>query len=98
MTTISGPSGPLGPDLRGRCFAGARLGSQSLAGRDLRGADFTDADLRGADLSGIRAGMGRGWTALLVVGSLVLSIGLGAVAGLCAQFLSAMYAHDDTRR
>jgi hypothetical protein len=95
MTTISGP---FGPDLRGRCFAGARLDSVSLAGRDVRGADFTDADLRGADLSGIRAGMSRGWTALLVVGSLALSIGLGVVAGLCAQFLSAMYVDDDTRR
>jgi MFS family permease len=84
-------------DLRGRCFAGARLVSVSLAGRDVRGADFTDADLRGADLSYVRAGMSRGWTALLVVGSLALSIGLGVVVGLCARFLHAMYANDDPR-
>ena len=94
MTTTPAP---LGLDLRGRCFAGAHLASVSLAGRDVRGADFTDADLRGADLSHVRAGMSRGWTALLVAGSLGLSISLGAVAGMCARFLYAMYADEDTR-
>ena len=86
-------------DLRGRCFIGARLGSVSLHGRDVRGADFTGADLRGADLSQIRAGMSRGWAALLVVGSLALSIALGAVVGICARFLHSMYAAagDDVR-
>jgi hypothetical protein len=85
-------------DLRGRCFVGARLGSASLQGRDVRGADFTGADLRGADLSHIRAGMSRGWAALLVVGSLALSIALGAVVGTCARFLHSMYVGDDMRR
>jgi hypothetical protein len=85
-------------DLRGRRFVGARLGSAALHGRDVRGADFTGADLRGADLSHIRAGMGRGWAALLVVGSLALSIALGAVVGSCARFLHSMYAADDDVR
>lgn len=93
MTSIPEPL----TDLRGRCFSGARLASVSLAGRDVRGADFTCADLRGADLSHVRTGMSHGWTALLVAGSLALSIGLGVVVGLCARFLYAMYAHDDTR-
>jgi hypothetical protein len=84
-------------DLRGRHFVGARLGSVSLPGRDVRGADFTGADLRGADLSQIRAGMSRGWAALLVVGSLALSIALGAVVGGCARFLHSMYTSDDVR-
>lgn len=88
---------PFSSDLRGRRFTGARLASVSLAGRDVRGADFTDADLRGADLSHLRAGMSRGWTALLVVGSLALSIALGAVVGVCARFLHAMYVSDGTR-
>ncbi len=95
MTTTTEP---FAPDLRGRCFTGARLASASLAGRDVRGADFTEADLRGADLSHIRAGMSRGWTALLVLGSLALSIALGVVVGLCARFLHAMYVSDDPRR
>jgi hypothetical protein len=85
-------------DLRGRRFIDARLGSVSLPGRDVRGADFTGADLRGADLSHIRAGMSRGWAALLVVGSLALSIALGAVVGACARFLHSMYASDDVGR
>lgn len=85
-------------DLRGRRFTGARLSSVSLRGRDVRGADFTGADLRGADLSHIRAGMSRGWAALLVTGSLALSIGLGGVVGLCARFLHTMYAVEDARR
>jgi hypothetical protein len=84
-------------DLRGRRFVGARLGSASLQGRDVRGADFSGADLRGADLSHIRAGMSRGWAALLVVGSLALSIALGAVVGSYARFLHSMYASDDVR-
>lgn len=86
-------------DLRGRRFIGARLASVSLQGRDVRGADFTGADLRGADLSQIRAGMSRGWAALLVIGSLALSIALGAVVGSCARFLHSMYAAagDDVR-
>jgi hypothetical protein len=84
-------------DLRGRRFIGARLGSVSLHGRDVRGADFTGADLRGADLSHIRAGMSRGWTALLVIGSFALSIALGGVVGLCARFLHSMYADNDVR-
>jgi hypothetical protein len=88
---------PLASDLRGRRFTGARLASVSLAGRDLRGADFTDADLRGADLSQVRTGMSRGWAALLVVGSLALSIALGAVVGACARFLHAMFTSDDVR-
>lgn len=89
---------PLASDLRGRCFTGARLASASLAGRDLRGADFTGADLRGADLSQVRTGMGRGWAAVLVVGSLALSVALGAVVGVCARFLHAMYTSDDDVR
>src|SRR5262245_27493457 len=84
--------------LRGRRFVGARLGAVSLPGRDVRGADFTAADLRGADLSQIRAVMSRGWAALLVVGSVALSIALGAVVAICARFLHTMYAVDDVRR
>jgi hypothetical protein len=85
-------------DMRGRCHAGASLASASLAGRDLRGADFTGADLRGADLSRIRTGLSRGWAALLVVGSLLLSLALGVAVGLCARSLLSMYASDDVRR
>jgi pentapeptide repeat protein len=85
-------------DLRGRRFTGARLASVSLAGRDLRGADFTDADLRGADLTQVRTGMSRGWAALLVAGSLALSVALGGVVGVCARVLHAMYTSDDVRR
>lgn len=86
------------PDVRGRCFAGARLASVSLAGLDLRGADFTGADLHGADLSRIRSGMSHGWAAWLVAGALALSIALGAVVGICARYLQAMSASDDVRR
>jgi hypothetical protein len=85
-------------DMRGRCLAGAQLASASLAGRDLRGADFTGADLRGADLSHIRTGLSRGWAALLVVISLLLSIGLGVAVGICARFLRSTYTSDDVRR
>jgi hypothetical protein len=84
-------------ELRGRHLAQASLASASLAGRDLRGADFSGADLRGADLSRIRAGMSRGWTAVLVAGSLALSVGLGAIAGLCARWLHALYAVGSLR-
>ncbi len=89
---------PSTPQIRGRCLREARLSSASLAGLDLRGVDLTGADLHGADLSRIRSGMSRLWAALLVTGSLVLSIVLGAVIGICARTLQSMYASDDERR
>ena len=82
----------------GRCLREARLSSASLAGIDLRGVDLTGADLHGADLSRIRSGMSRYWAALLVTGSLLLSIALGAITGICAHALQSMYASDDVRR
>jgi hypothetical protein len=89
---------PFTSDVRRRCLVGARLPSASLAGLDLRGADLTDADLHGADLSRIRSGMSRGWAALLVTGSLLLSIALGVLVGICVRALQSMYASDDVRQ
>jgi len=86
-----------GSDLRGRSFAGASLPFSSLAGADLRGTDLTGADLRGADLSRIRAGMSRGWTAVVVLGALALSVGIGALSGLAGQILHQAIASDDLR-
>jgi pentapeptide repeat protein len=86
------------PDVRVRCLAGARLPSASLAGLDLRGADLTGADLTGADLSRIRSGMSRGWAVLLASGSLLLSIALGALVGICVRALHLLYASEDVRR
>ena len=89
---------PSTPYIHGRCLREARLSSASLAGLDLRGVDLTGADLHGADLSRIRSGMSRYWAALLVTGSLLLSIALGAITGICAHTLQSMYASDDVRR
>jgi hypothetical protein len=68
-----------------------------LAGSDLRGTDFTSADLHDADLSHIRAGMSRGWAALVVFGSLVFSVGVGVVAGVSMHYLKGLYSNDDLR-
>jgi len=89
---------PSTPHIHGRCLREARLSSASLAGLDLRGVDLTGADLHGADLSRIRSGMSRYWAALLVTGSLLLSIALGAITGICAHTLQSMYASDDVRQ
>lgn len=89
---------PSMPQIRGRCLREARLASASLAGLDLRGVDLTGADLHGADLSRIRSGMSRPWAALLVTGSLLLSIALGVLTGICARTLQSMYASDDVRQ
>ena len=85
-------------DLRGHSFVGAHLPLTSLARADLRGADFTRADLRGADLTGVRSGMSRGWTALVVLASLALSIGIGAMSGIAGNLLHQLIASDDGRR
>jgi hypothetical protein len=85
-------------DLRGRRFVGARMPLASLSGADLRGADLSGADLRGADLSRIRAGMSRPWTALVVVGSLVLSVAIGAFSGIAGRLLHQLIASGDPRR
>jgi hypothetical protein len=78
-------------------LVGAQLPGAVLAGSDLRGTDFTGADLHDADLSHIRTGMSRGWTALVVLGSLVFSVGIGVVAGICTHYLRALYASDSLR-
>lgn len=83
--------------VHGRSLAGAQLAAASLAGSDLRGADLSGADLHDADLRNIRSGMSRGWAALLIGGSLVFSILLGVVVGLCVRYLEGMYASDDPR-
>jgi hypothetical protein len=83
--------------LRERSLVGAQLPSAALAGSDLRGTDFTSADLHDADLSQIQTGMSRGWTALVVLGSLVVSVGIGVVAGICTRHLRALYASDELR-
>jgi hypothetical protein len=85
------------PQLRGHSLVGAQLPSAVLAGSDLRGTDFTGADLRNADLSRIRAGMSRGWTALVVLGSLVFSVGIGVIAGISTHHLRALHASGDLR-
>jgi len=84
-------------DVRGRSLAHAQLAAASLTGSDLRGTDLSGADLHGADLSRIRSGMSRGWAAVVFGGSLVLSIGLGVIIGLCVRYLTAMYASTDQR-
>lgn len=71
--------------LRGGSFAGARL-----VGADLRGVDLRGADLRGADFSGVRTGMRPSGKAPLVAASLVLSLGVGAVAGLAGGVLARL--------
>ncbi len=83
--------------VRGKSFAGAHLASVRLAGSDLRGADFTGADLHDADLSNIRAGMSRGWATLVFAGSLVLSLALGVLIGVCVRYMTGMLATGDTR-
>jgi hypothetical protein len=83
--------------LREHSLIGAQLPSATLAGSDLRGTDFSGADLHGADLSHIRSGMSRGWTAVVVLASLVFSIGIGLVAGLCTHYLRSLYASDELR-
>ena len=86
-------------DLRRRSFVDAHLPLTSLAHADLRGADFTRADLRGADLTGVRSGMTRGWTAVMVLASLALSIGIGAISGIAGNVLhdagDRRYRRDD---
>lgn len=83
--------------VRGRSLAGAHLASATLAGEDVRGTDFTGADLHDADLSNIRAGLSRRWAAWIVVGSLVISIALGVLIGVCARYLTTTYASGDVR-
>ncbi|MBX3158045.1 MAG: pentapeptide repeat-containing protein [Deltaproteobacteria bacterium] len=85
-------------ELRGRSLAGADLASAHLAGSDVRGTDFTGADLHDADLRRIRSGMSRAWTAILVISSLVLSVGVGVLIGSCARALQTLYAGGDVRR
>jgi hypothetical protein len=41
--------------------------------------------------------MTRGWTALLVAASFVLSVGLGIAIGLCVRLLRALYTSGDVR-
>jgi len=85
------------PDVRGRSLVGARLASARLAGADLRGTDLTRADLHDADLSNIRAGMSRPWAALVFVGSLVCSIALGVLIGVCLRYMTDLLATGDVR-
>lgn len=85
-------------NVHGRSLAGANLASAALAGSDLRGTDFTGADLHDADLSHIRAGMSRRWSALIFVGSLVLSVAVGLLIGVCTRYLLAMYSGGDVRQ
>jgi hypothetical protein len=84
-------------DVRGKSFAGAHLPSASLAGFDLRGTDLSGADLHDADLSMIRSGMTRGWAIVVVAGSLLVSVGLGVIIGLCAHKLRTLYLSNDVR-
>ena len=84
-------------DVRGRSFAGANLSSATLSGFDLRGTDLSGADLRDADLSLIRSGMSRGWAVAVVAASLVVSLALGVIVGMCARDLRALYATGDVR-
>lgn len=85
-------------ELRERSFANAHLAAASLTGSDLRGSDFTGADLHDADLSRIRSGMSRRWTAVVVGGSLALSIVFGIVAGFAGKLLLAQIVSEDPRR
>jgi hypothetical protein len=85
------------PQLRGQSQIGAHLPSAALAGLDLRGTDFTGADLRDADLSHIRSGMSRTWTCVVVFASLLLSIGIGVVAGIYTHYIHSLYASGDLR-
>ena len=85
-------------DVRDRSLAGAHLASASFVGSDLRGTDFTGADLHDADLSHIRTGMSRRWSALIFVGSLVLSVAVGLLIGVCTRYLLVMYSGDDVRQ
>ena len=87
-----------GADLRRRTLVGAHLAGAHLRGADLRGADLGGANLRGADLSGIRAGMGPRWQAVVALAALVVSIGVGALSGLLGGFLWRLITSDEPRR
>lgn len=84
-------------DVRGRSLVGAHLASARLAGADVRGTDFTGADLHDADLSNIRTGMSRGWAAVVFSGSLVVSLALGVLIGVCVRYMTELLATGDIR-
>jgi hypothetical protein len=85
-------------DVRGRSLIGAQLASAHLSGSDVRGTDFTSADLHDADLSNNRAGMSRGWSTLLFLCSLVLSIALGVLIAVCVRYMTELYTAGDIRQ
>lgn len=85
------------PDVRGRSLIGAQLASARLAGADVRGTDFTGADLHDADLSNIRAGMSRGWAAVVFSISLVMSVALGVLIGVCMRYMTDLLSSGDIR-
>lgn len=91
------PADLSGSPLRRRSLARAKLAFASISASDLRGVDFSGADLHGADLSRARLGMSHGWTALVVLAALALSLAVGALAGVAGRFLHELIASDDVR-
>ena len=87
-----------GSILRGRSLAGTRMPHGSLAGADLRGADLTGANLRGADLSQMRGGLSRRWTVLVLLGTFLLLVAIGALAGAAGSILHQAIASADPPR
>jgi uncharacterized protein YjbI with pentapeptide repeats len=61
-----------GADIRGADFTGANLNNAIFSKADIRGVKFAKASLIAADFTEARAGLKKSWSALMIVGSLIL--------------------------
>ncbi|HIK16022.1 MAG TPA: pentapeptide repeat-containing protein [Leptolyngbyaceae cyanobacterium M33_DOE_097] len=77
-----------GADLRGQSFKGRDLSGADLSETDIRGANFTHANLSGANFAKAKAGLQWHW----MIGQLILSFGLAALAGILLGYASNLTA------
>lgn len=73
------------------------LAGADLSARDLRGLDFSNADLRDANLSKVRTGLDPGWTFVMLMASLSISVLLGVATGIAGNRLSRLLVSNDLR-
>ena len=70
-----------GQDVRGRSFEGRELAEADFGGADVRGCDFSNADLAHADFTDAELGVRPLAAALILAGSLVVSVVTGVAVG-----------------
>jgi hypothetical protein len=79
-------------NLRGKSFRGEDLSEADFSGSDIRGADFSNAILKGANFTNVIAGLQKREALILLSVLMVLSAGLGVLAGLVSTLVELNFS------